>query len=983
MRQEQEEDDEEEEEEEEEATASPPPQPLPSLPPPGAMSFTLFVVLPSKDVCSLRQLASGTSIRTVRKDLELTAGLPAQTYRLTSPEGQVLHEDHVLRMDVNVWDGYVIRAVFLDSWQELHDLVVANHVQHVIRHGAVHVGEGEVVWGDAEEEGMALGVVSERGAVALFVASFLGMTGMVRALLAVGVNPNGRTPFRRTPLFAAMSRDHDAVMEALLAHNALLESRDVDGVTAVEVARRADAKQCIRKVRHLYLHSKGESTNTATSSASSGPSDAVKRRGRRVLRVPAEASGHRDPSFPSGGSSVKPRHPQEHVSHDRGSLPSSSGAGVVQQQAGSGKTPTTTTSHPLAPTQRVEGRSPAPCLVPAGLGRAVLLGQSRHTHTQRRLHARSTGAVLRRRGSFRRPAGGEQGFGHQLERRQQNWRGVGPAPDAALETLRAGDLMKGPGSVLTTTSSCTTTTTSLSALTTANLSSLDRQHTTVKTRRPSALVRFLALSPHSHGPSSPATPTPTTTNNNNSSNNNHRHSSQPPHGPAVEPPGRPPTRAESSLPPADLHEPHEVSVDGGSVLGSQEGLSACSAPEMVLPMGDNSGIRGVNRGDADRGESDDDGGRVVTSHATGSRVSDRFRTHMLVSRQKDQESWRTMKRRIRLAEEQKRNATAKLKSQNSKSPTETKESFEQWLERKRIEQHSTDDDTSGDDEDHMSRSAEHSQIVSDWLKDFKHRPQTTSPLPSHPQRGRQPKHLVEVRGQGVREGGRETDTDGYLSTYRQWQHRKKRGSAGPQGTQHNTEEAKKELEEKRKALLAMALTFQDWTEHAEKRKKLMQAILRADMDRLAAIERHLFHDTQPAPPHPPPPPSFNEWREKIDKRGAEMRHQRQRMRKEVEYRQPNGVIGGEFLQHHITSAHEEWLRRNRDRAVKQRGKVKRLNDGKEGECVAVSEDEREKGAGWLEQKHRHEVAQLNQHLRQGRQLLLSVRQKKPPTVTQC
>ena len=40
-----------------------------------------------------------------------------------------------------------------------------------------------------------------------------------------------------------------------------------------------------------------------------------------------------------------------------------------------------------------------------------------------------------------------------------------------------------------------------------------------------------------------------------------------------------------------------------------------------------------------------------------------------------------------------------------------------------------------------------------------------------------------------------------------------------------TQEAKRQLEEKRKSLLAMALTYEDWLEHTEERKKLMQVMV--------------------------------------------------------------------------------------------------------------------------------------------------------------
>lgn len=149
------------------------------------MSFTIFVILPSEDVCTLRGLRSGTSIRAVRKRLELETGLPAQTYRLTCAEGQVLHEEHVLHLDVNVWEGFVVRVRLLDSWQDLHDQIIAGDVQRVVQHGAVHLRK-EAVPFDSEEASKVRDIVAERGTVALFIASFLGMQEMCKALLSVG-----------------------------------------------------------------------------------------------------------------------------------------------------------------------------------------------------------------------------------------------------------------------------------------------------------------------------------------------------------------------------------------------------------------------------------------------------------------------------------------------------------------------------------------------------------------------------------------------------------------------------------------------------------------------------------------------------------------------------------------------------------------------------------------------------------------------------
>lgn len=149
------------------------------------MSFTLFVVLPNEDVFSLRNLSSGTSVRAVRNKIELAAGLPAQTYRLTCPDGQLLHEEHVLHLDSNVWDGYIVRAQLLESWQDLYDHITTNDVEHVIHHDAVRANN-DILTRDPDGAERVKDVLRERGVVALFIASFLGIRQVCKALLTVG-----------------------------------------------------------------------------------------------------------------------------------------------------------------------------------------------------------------------------------------------------------------------------------------------------------------------------------------------------------------------------------------------------------------------------------------------------------------------------------------------------------------------------------------------------------------------------------------------------------------------------------------------------------------------------------------------------------------------------------------------------------------------------------------------------------------------------
>ena len=111
-----------------------------------------------------------------------------------------------------------------------------------------------------------------------------------------------------------------------------------------------------------------------------------------------------------------------------------------------------------------------------------------------------------------------------------------------------------------------------------------------------------------------------------------------------------------------------------------------------------------------------------------------------------------MKRRIKLAEEQKRSVGTKAR-QGAKGEKEAKETFEQWLERKRREQQrsqrSSDEDTSEDDSD-----AENSQAFKEWLRDLKERPlrrpHTSTPASLHRRKTRPLKDLIQVRSCGER-----------------------------------------------------------------------------------------------------------------------------------------------------------------------------------------------------------------------------------------
>ncbi|KAK7114418.1 protein split ends-like [Littorina saxatilis] len=985
-------------------------------------TFTLFVVLPNEDICSLRNLPSGTSIRAVRKKLELSAGLPAQTYRLSCTKGQVLHEDHVLRVDLNVWDGFLLRAVFLDSWRELYDKVVEDDIVHVIQHGAVHMRK-DVVWIDGEDEaGRAKEVMRERGVVALFLASFLGMRDMCKALLSVEVDPNGRTPFGRTPLFVTMTRDNDHVMELLLAHNARLESRDVEGVTALDLARRVGAKECLRKIRHMKLQSVGEASPPGSRASSQGSPERRRRLGPRVVRIPSGTVLERQSSV-SSIFSDKPATKLTLRENRNGSPVHSTGSDkpatkLTLRENRNGSPVHSTGSETFEEGKSVSASYPvAPKTSSLPPPRILFREGDRYSWDNNLTHLSRTHTAA---GTYVRAPPPSSSLSHRPQSTRPGTR-AGRRPNVSWSdtlSVSSGNTTarmlpfrpsvhnlstKGPGSVLSTSS----TSISHPTTTTVTMHSVDaRNGTPSKGRRPgSALIKFCVNLPP---------PPPLHSSRENSPPRSQAEETQEAHGPAQEPPGRPPTRLDCKLPASSgfdadsRYHHHAGSVGNSSVMGSQEALSVGSAPEFVTGSGaDTDRSLGAGLQAVDHGESDDNGGRVLSSRGNSSRTSARFRARLLVSRQKEQESWRTMKRRINLAEEQKKSNKNKAKQ---KEKTQ-KENFDKWLEKKRNErqrsQPSSEEDTSEDDDDVMNRSAENSQAFTDWLKDLKERPKrrphTSSPASLHRRKTRPLKDLIQIDGNI--EPVPAPETDSYVTAYQQWQHSKNtrqqgqhtrpgarqqgqnarpdtrqqvqnaRADTRQQGAVVDIKEAKLQLEEKRKSMLAAALTYEDWLEHAEERKKLMQTILRADMEQLESLEQQLSRSRRA-----PRQISFDQWRGKVEKKETEIRQHRQRMRQEAEQQEAS------FFRSSAAIAHEEWVRRKKEDTVKNKskGKISEGGDGKGGAAASVSEDEKRAAwEAWLEQKHRHEVAQLDQHLRKERQLVLALRQKKTHTVTQC
>ncbi|BFZ12699.1 hypothetical protein BsWGS_15738 [Bradybaena similaris] len=203
--------------------------------------FTLFIVLPTEEVCTLRGVPSGVTVNEIKSRLEVSAGLPSQIYHLSSRRHQELDDDYILELHHNVWNGFQYRAEVKASWRPLFAAVVKEDIDWLLRNGRVCVTPGDN--NNNNNGGMD---IRERGSVALYLASWLGSSKISQSLLSAGVSPNGATRNNRTPLFAAVARDNAQVVSILLNHGTKLYVKDINGDTPLDTARRNAAKQCLK-----------------------------------------------------------------------------------------------------------------------------------------------------------------------------------------------------------------------------------------------------------------------------------------------------------------------------------------------------------------------------------------------------------------------------------------------------------------------------------------------------------------------------------------------------------------------------------------------------------------------------------------------------------------------------------------------------------------------------------------------------------------
>lgn len=390
----------------------------------------------------------------------------------------------------------------------------------------------------------------------------------------------------------------------------------------------------------------------------------------------------------------------------------------------------------------------------------------------------------------------------------------------------------------------------------------------------------------------------------------------------------------------------------------------------------------------------------------------------------------TAKRRIQLSE--------KLKVDAKK-----RETFEQWLKRKRVQGHlkqssyGSDADSSSDDNDDSRRGrvgrgeggggegvrGVDSEAFKAWIKQLRQRP-LDKPNPNsaaslHHRKSRAIQGLIEIGDTTPPESkvAFEPDTSAYMHTHTDWLKKKKEEERLKQAqnqisrgipitttttisaisvvekdkdpkpkvapnpvTNLDVKAARKTLESKRSELLAMAISFDEWMSHQEEKKKLEKVIKRADKSK---NENQANTRSKTL--------DNGEFTHSTNKRQPMTFGQwKQRTEtKEAKLKLKNApakqqsALDRQMRDSHINSSsipHEEWAKNKMMQYKLQQHQHQQQAKPSASDGSGSGNNEQAFDA-WVNKKHKEEMLRLNNNgIRKEKQLLLQLREKKKVTI---
>ncbi|XP_004647311.2 ankyrin repeat domain-containing protein 60 [Octodon degus] len=196
---------------------------------------------------------SDMTVRELKEDLDLMAGIPFNLQRLQYLDQGDLMDDTTLRFHDIIPGGVLSLCIWHhDGWTDLVVAAVEGDPNKLSCLGITEDSFYRTANSERLEGAKWKQWTSQRAFVALYVTSHRGHFEAVRYLLEHGASCLSRSPVGRTALHVAAAMGRLDCIALLLEHGASIYDKDAHGETPIATARRLHRKQSERRMFLLY-----------------------------------------------------------------------------------------------------------------------------------------------------------------------------------------------------------------------------------------------------------------------------------------------------------------------------------------------------------------------------------------------------------------------------------------------------------------------------------------------------------------------------------------------------------------------------------------------------------------------------------------------------------------------------------------------------------------------------------------------------------